>query len=166
MIAPSASWWRPPAGPAGSRTHWRCLRVDNGGGCLTAALAATASETKPSKRAINSNLIEICLMLLSMLCLHFFTLKALWVVSSWLSISLHHFLQLSFLHPPISLPFLTLCQYLLFINIHGAKASLFLCGALKVILLKALLSVPATACELKVLICIHKITHESRSSNC
>lgn len=80
--------------------------------------------------------------------------------------SLYHSLHISLLHPPISLSFLTPLQYLLLINIHGAKASLFLCGALKVILLKALLSVPATACELKVLICIHKITHEAMSSNC
>lgn len=48
------------------------------------------------------------------------------------------------------------------INIHGARASLFPCGSLKVILLEALLSVPLTAWELKVLICIHKITREAQ----
>ncbi len=80
--------------------------------------------------------------------------------------SLYHSLNISLLQPPISLSFLTLLQHLPLINIHGAEASLFLCGALKVILLEALLSVPATACELKVLICIHKITHEAMSSNC
>ena len=48
-------------------------------------------------------------------------------------------------------------------NIHGAQMSLYLGGALKVILLKALLSVSATS-ELKVLICIHKTAHRAVSS--
>lgn len=39
---------------------------------------------------------------------------------------------------------------------------MFPCGSLKVILLEALLSVPLTAWELKVLICIHKITREAQ----
>lgn len=107
----------------------------------------------------------------TLLCLHFL-LGPLHFEKSLgcLLLTFHHSLyqspHISLLHPPISLSLLTPRQYLLIINIHGAKASLFLCGSLKVILLEALLSVPATACELKVLICIHKITHEAMSSNC
>lgn len=145
--------------------------MDTRGGSFTAA-PATASENEPSKHVFKafqrqiSPCIQSCVFIYSWTCFE----SSVGCVSSLLPIILciilhHSFYIFLFSIHPICLSFLPPLRYLLLINIHGAKASLFLCCSLKVILLEALLSVPATACELKVLICIHKITHEAISSN-
>lgn len=105
----------------------------------------------------------------SMLCVHFllgrlcFTLKDL--CPSFLS-SLCHSLHIFLPHlQPVILKSAPVSP----INEYLWSQDFFLfswCWALKVILFKALLSVPATAGKLKVLICIHKITREAMSSNC
>lgn len=63
--------------------------------------------------------------------------------------------------PPISPSALTALQYRL-INIHGAKASLFLGGAPSVIAG----GITQCATQLKVLIFIHKISHKAMSLIC
>lgn len=141
-----------------------CSRTP-GGSFLVAA--AAASETESSKHVLNSFLIADFLpgSWCRQGCFHFllglpFPESSVGCLLLTFNQSLYH---LSHLYPPISLSvFLTPLQYLRLINIHGAQASLFLCGSLKVILLEALLSVPLTAWELKVLICIHKITQEAQ----
>lgn len=146
-------------------SHGSCSRTPGGSFFMAAAVA---SETESSKHVLNSFLIADFLLgsWCRQGCFHFllglpFPESSVGCLLLTFNQSLYH---LSHLYPPISLSFFffTPLQYLCLINIHGAQASLFLCGSLKVILLEALLSVPLTAWELKVLICIHKITQEAQ----